>query len=212
MRASRYRYTSLMSDAAEPMVEELSSGVFRVPGMSREQLTTAILLYGAAGALQVEEVAEHRGQLLRAMMVSGIDPVPWAAVEQARRLAEHRQRLLASGAFTTEALREMRGDKSQEATRTWISRRRKDGALFTVDYEGTALVPAFQLRLDGSVRTGLRPALRVLLDAGLGGWELWTWFTARTPWLPGHAPHDLLDDDPESVTSAAESFASNLAA
>jgi hypothetical protein len=197
---------------ADPMVEELSNGVFRVPGMSREQLRTAILLFGAAGGIQAEEVAVHRGQLLRAMMVTGIDPVPWAAVEQARRLAEHRQRLLASGAFTTEALRQMRGDKSQEATRTWISRRRKEGTLFTVDHEGTALVPAFQLLPDGSTRPGLGPALRVLLDARLGGWELWTWFTARTPWLSGRAPQDLMDDDPESVTRAAESFVSNLAA
>lgn len=194
------------------MVEELSRGVFRVPGMSREQLTTAILLLGAAGVIQAEEVAEHRGQLLRAMMVSGIDPVPRAAVEQARRLAEHRQRLLASGAFTTEALREMRGDKSQEATRTWISRRRKERTLFTVDHEGSALLPAFQFRPDGSPRPGFGPALRVLLDAGLGGWELWTWFTARTPWLSGHAPQDLMEDAPEAVTTAAESFVANLAA
>jgi len=162
--------------------------------------------------IQAEEVAEHRGQLLRAMLISGIDPVPRAAVEQARRLADHRQWLLASGAFTTEALREMRGDKSQEATRTWISRRRKEGSLFTVDHEGTALLPAFQFRPDGSPRSAFRPALRVLLDAGLGGWELWTWFTTRSPWLSGRAPEALMDDDPESVTNAAESFVANLAA
>jgi len=194
------------------MIEELGSGVFRVPGMSREQLRTAILLFRAAGAVQAEEVAGHRGELLRAMLVTGIDPVPRAAVEQARRLAEHRQQLLASGAFTTEALREMRGDKSPEATRTWVSRRRKEGTLFTVEHEGVALLPAFQLRPDGALRSGLGPALRTLRTAGLGGWELWTWFTARTPWLSGRAPQELLDDDPGSVAGAARSFVSNLEA
>ena len=96
---------------AEPMVEELSSGVFRVPGFSRDQIRTAIILLGAVGTIHAEEAAEHRGELLRAMLVGGIDPVPREVVAQARRLARHRQRLLASGAFTTEALREMRQDK-----------------------------------------------------------------------------------------------------
>ena len=78
------------------------------------------------------------------MLTTGIDPLPRAAVEQARRLAGHRQQLLASGAFTTEALRELRRDASRATTRTWISRQRKDGALFTVRHEGIALLPAFQ--------------------------------------------------------------------
>jgi hypothetical protein len=196
----------------KPIVEELSSGIFRVPGYSREQLSAAITLLDAAGTIQAEEAVRHRGVLLRAMLVSGIDPVPRAAVEQARRLNEHRQSLLASGAFTTEALREMRQDRSPEATRTWISRRRKEGAIFTVDHDGLVVVPAFELRSDGAPRPGLVPALRTLLGAGLEGWELWTWFTARTPWMSGCSPQDLIDDDPELVAAAAVAFVSNLEA
>ena len=192
------------------MVEELSSGVFRVPGLSREQLRTAIVLLDAAGTIQAEETRAHRGEILRAMLVSGIDPVPRAVVEQARRIAEHRQSLLASGAFTSESLREMRRDKSPQATRTWISRRRKEGAIFTVDHDGLVLVPAFELLADATPRPGLQPALRILLGAGLGGWELWTWFTARTPWLSGHSPQDVMDGDPDLVATAARSFVSNL--
>ncbi|MGC9962468.1 MAG: hypothetical protein ABSE47_11290 [Acidimicrobiales bacterium] len=198
--------------SAEPMVEELSSGVFRVPGFSRDQIRTAIILLGAVGTIHAEEAAEHRGELLRAMLVSGIDPVPREVVAQARRLARHRQRLLASGAFTTEALREMRQDKSAEATRTWISRRRKQGVVFTIEHDGLVMVPAFELRPDGTPRPGLAPAIRALNAAGLGGWELWTWFTARTPWLSGRSPEELVDNDPDSVAAAARSFVSNLEA
>ncbi|HEV2362084.1 MAG TPA: hypothetical protein VGS21_10310 [Acidimicrobiales bacterium] len=194
-----------------PLVEEVGKGIFRVPGFSQEQLSAAIALLQEAQSIQAEETAARRGELLKAMMLSGIPPVPRAAIEQARRLAEHRERLLASGAFTTATLQQLRGDKSQQATRTWISRRRHVNALFTVEHDGVTLIPAFQIRPDGITRRGIAPALGILKEAGMGGWELWTWFTARTSWLSDRSPESLMDERPSMVAEAARAVASNLA-
>jgi hypothetical protein len=42
---------------AVPLVEELTSGVCRVPGITLEQLRTALVLLGEAGTIQAEEAA-----------------------------------------------------------------------------------------------------------------------------------------------------------
>ncbi len=49
-------YTCIMSQAV-PLVEELTSGVCRVPGITLEQLRTALVLLGEAGTIQAEEAA-----------------------------------------------------------------------------------------------------------------------------------------------------------
>lgn len=192
------------------MIEELGDAIFRIPGLSQDKLRTAITLLEAAETIQAEEAAKSRGEILRLMIVSGMDPVPQTTLLQAMRLARHRERLLASEAFTTDALRKIRGDSSGEATRTWISRKRREGVIFTVEHEGRVLIPAFELAPDGTPHPGLRPALKILVHAGLGGWELWTWFTEHTPWLSGRAPKDMIGNDASAVEAAARSFVSNL--
>ena len=205
----RARYTRIMF-TTEPAVEDAGPGLFRVPGFSGEEIRAALRLFGAASTLRGEEADQHRGALLRAMITSGFDPVPHATVEQARRIARHRAQLLASGAHTMRSLQELRGDASGSATRTWVSRRRADHSLFTVDHDGVTLLPAFELASDGSPRVGLGASLRVLAGAGLGGWELWTWFVSATPWLGGRSPESLMDADEAAVVRAASSFVSNL--
>lgn len=176
-----------------------------------EQLDRLQRLLAAVAEVQAGEAQNQRGALLKAMMAAGVDPVPAETVAQARRLARQRDRLLATGAYTTLALQALRDDNAASATRTWLARRRAADELFTVTHDGSTLVPAFQLDREGRPRPELAPALRALAPAQLGGWAIWTWFTAGSAWLGGTAPVGLLDTDPERVAVAAERFAANAA-
>ncbi len=174
-----------------------------------ESLRRLARFLSAASDIQAEEAAAQRPALLKAMMLSGIDPVPAATIDQARRLARQRERLLASGAYTTDALRELRGDATASATRTWIARHRAAGDLFTVTYEGAALAPALQFDHNGVLLSAIAGVLGALGPTGLGGWETWTWFSAASAWLGGATPVDVLAHDVGRVVRAAERFASN---
>lgn len=184
---------------------------YRIPGLSVERLRRALRLLNAADEMQAELADERREQLLQAMIVADVDPVPRATLRQAERLARHRERLLASGAHTIESLGALRGDHAESATRTWLTRRRRANELFTVTSRQATLVPAFQLDEAGEPLRALRSVLGVLTTAGLGGWEVWTWLTTPTSWLSGDVPASLLASAPDRVTTAAERFASNVA-
>lgn len=184
---------------------------YRVPGKTKLDLEKALALLEAAEEIRAEQMEITRDEVVRAMFRIEFDPTPQETVEQARRLAAHRQGLLASGAFTIKALRTMRGDARESATRTWLTRRRQDHALFTVERDGTTYLPAFELSADGELRGGVKGVLDALVPAGFGGWELWTWFASPSTWLDGRIPAEHLDVDPDAVASAAQRVASNLA-
>ena len=169
-----------------------------------EQMLTAV------AEIQADEAAANRPNLVRAMMVAEVDPIPAETVAQARRLARQREHLLATGAYTTEAMRELRGDEKASTTHTWLSRRRKANELFTVTHDNNTLVPAFQL--DGSKpRKAVADVLQALAPAQLGDWATWSWFTSASPWLGGRVPADVIAADPARVAQAAARFASNAA-
>ncbi len=185
-------------------------------GVSKEPVPSAatqrvVKLLAALGELQVEQASGVRSALLKAMVLSGIDPVPSATVAQAERLARQRGRLLASGAYSIEALRQLRGDAGASTTRTWLTRRRAAGELFSVTHDGQTLVPAFQIDVEGRPLAGMQTVLGELVSAQLGGWATWTWFTAASPWLGGDAPADLLASEIDRVALAARRFAANVA-
>ncbi len=169
-----------------------------------EQMLTAV------AEIQADEAAANRPNLVRAMMVAEVDPIPAETVAQARRLARQREHLLATGAYTTEAMRELRGDEKASTTHTWLSRRRKANELFTVTHDNSTLVPAFQL--DGPrPRKAVAEVLQALAPAQLGEWATWSWFTSASPWLGGRVPVDVITADPARVAQAAARFASNAA-
>lgn len=163
------------------------------------------------GKIRAEEAAARRPELLKAMMAASVDPVPRETIEQARRLARQRQKLLATGAYTTESLRELRGDASASSTRTWLARRRAAGELFSITHEGNSLVPAFQLDEIGSPLPSIAPVLAALAPAELSAWATWTWLASSSPWLGGAEPWSLLASNPERVTRAASRFVANAA-
>lgn len=188
----------------------IGPGEFRVPGLTVERLRRALRLLTAADTMQGEIADERREQLLQAMLVAEVDPVPYATLRQAERLARHREQLLATGAHTIASLGALRGDAAESATRTWLTRRRKAHELFTVTSRQATLVPAFQLDAAGEPVAALEPVLRTLDQAGLTGWELWTWLATPTSWLSGKVPATLLASAPDRVVTAAERFASNI--
>jgi hypothetical protein len=165
----------------------------------------------AVAEIQADEAAAFRKKFVRAMMVAEVDPVPEETRDQTRRLTRQRERLLATGAYNTEALGALRGDSKSTATHTWLSRRRKANELFTVTHDGNTLVPAFQLDGDGRPRKGIGEILKALAPVQLGEWATWTWFTSASPWLGGAVPSEMLAVDPVRVTRAASRFASNAA-
>jgi hypothetical protein len=184
---------------------------YRIPGLSVERLRRALSLLTAADALQGSLADGRREQLLQAMIVADFDPMPVATMRQAERLARRRQQLLASGAYSIEALATLRGDAAESATRTWLTRRRKAAELFTVTHQNATLLPAFQLDETGEPLTGLPSVLRPLQAAGFGGWAIWGWLTSASPWLDGAVPVELLGKASERVAAAARRFASNAA-
>jgi hypothetical protein len=192
-------------------LQPMGNDEYRIPGVSEARLRAALALLSAADRLRADSADERRDLLVRAMMVADFDPVPEATINQARRLAEHRGKLLASGAYTMAALTRLRGAASESSTRTWLTRRRHGHDLFSVTLEAATLVPAFQLDEAGEPVAGMRPVLVALDDAGIEGWATWTWFRSTSGWLGGRRPVDLLGTEPERVAAAAQRLASNAA-
>ncbi len=133
---------------------------------------------------------------------SDIDPVPWATVEQARRLGAVKAELLRSGAFTYKALAQG-WDARVETARQRVARARERNELFTVTHDGETIVPAFLLDSTMNLRPELHAPIAVLRDAGEDGWALWAWFTQPSAWLDGAVPSDLAHGDAEQVAAAA---------
>lgn len=192
---------------SQPVIREDDAGV-HIEGVTRSEAQQALALLHAAHELQFELGSSAAGGLLRALLVeAGLDLTPPAPVEQARRLSDVRQALLSTPAYTHDTLGEVRGDERSSTTRTWVSRMRKQGRLFTVRVDGRTIIPAFQLTEEGEPRPQLRSVLTPLLDAGVDGWALWVWLTTPTPLLSGATPADLVEADVERVVRAASRFA-----
>lgn len=188
---------------SEFVVEAVGKDRYRVRGVSPDQLKRALALLSEVEDFQGEVADLKRGDLVAAMMLAGETLVPEATVDQARRQADLRQKLLASGYHTYDTLSELRGDSSIEVTRTWVSRRRKRNQLFTVEVQGRTLLPGFQFTETGAPRQELSPILSSLSDRGFSGWQTWAWFYAGNTRLDGQIPVQILDDQPDLVAWAA---------
>jgi hypothetical protein len=137
-----------------------------------------------------------------------LDPVPHATIEQAKRRAQLRTNLLASGAYTLAALVDGRG-QTMAAVRQWVHRARQRGQIFTVKHDGETLVPAFLLDHDLNPRPEYTGAITALTAVGSKEWALWAWFASPTGWLDGRVPAEHALVDPDDVTRAAQDDASN---
>ncbi len=166
----------------------------------------------ADGPTHPHDLDELRVQLTTLMTpgLDALDPIPHATVEQARRVAALRARLLATGAVRYEDIAEVR-DAATATVRQSVHRAVKRHQLFTVSHDGKTLIPVFQLDEAFFPRPELRPVLRPLQEAGEDGWALWTWFATPSAWLDGRPPVDVLTERPDDVAEAARRRASNAA-
>lgn len=188
------------------------AGHVEVRGVSRGQVVEALDLLARIQAVQAGQADAIRDDLLHTLMLSHVPLTPPATLAQARRLATHRDALLATPILTYETLKELRGDVRESSTRTWVSRRREAGELFTVTHNGRTLIPAFQLDEMGEPRAELAPVIHALLGGGIQGWALWTWLTSATSLLSGEVPEALVRTAPQRVLRAAQRFAAAPAA
>jgi hypothetical protein len=177
-----------------------------VRGATAAEVAEALALLDQVRKVQAERGAETRDEVVRVLMGSRVEVMPPAALEQARRLAAHRRALLEQPAFDHGTLAELRGDREESATRTWVARRRREGTLFTVTVANRTVIPAFQLTVTGEVRPELRDPLRTLTGAGLDPWTVWTWLTSPATLLDGEVPAEWAADHPDEVAAAARRF------
>lgn len=202
--AERQRFALLLADALRSVVDEAD--------ISESQARNVLYRLVQAGMLQERRAPDARRQLARALgpSLADLDPVPYATVEQARRLAALRGSLLRGGAFSTASIAAARGMTANNA-RQWISRLRKSHRLFTVTYEGETLVPAFLLDEEFEPKREAYQAVKALREAGEDGWALWAWFAMPSAWLDGRVPADALATDPEYVAERARARAISAA-
>lgn len=200
----RQRFAVLLAEALRSVADEID-----VP---ESKVRNVLYRLVQAGLLQERRAPEARKDLARTLgpSLADVDPVPYATVEQARRLAALRSSLLREGAFSTAAIAEARGMTPNNA-RQWISRHRKSHRLFTVTHEGETLVPAFLLDKGLEPKRESQAAIAALRQVGEDGWALWAWFATPSAWLGGRVPAEVLATDPERVAESARQRAAAAA-
>ena len=198
------RFALLMVDAFRTVRRESE--------MSETEVRNLIYRVLQSGLLQERRASEARSDLAKALgpSLADVDPVPYATVEQARRLAALRATLLRGGALSTAAIATARGITANNA-RQWVSRNRKAHRIFTVTYEGETLVPAFLLDDEFEPRSEAQEPIRLLREAGEDGWALWAWFATPSAWVGGRVPAELLATAPELVAESARQRAAAAA-
>ena len=190
------RFALLLVQAMEGVADEAAVPEADVRSMIYRMFQAAVLQGRRAPGARLE-LAKVLGPSLREF-----DPVPYATVEQARRLAALRASLLRDGAWSTAAIAEARGITTNNA-RQWVSRHRRVRSIFTVTHEGETLVPAFLLGDELEPRPEAREPIRLLHEAGEDGWALWAWFATPSAWVGGRIPAELLTSEPDLVAQAA---------
>lgn len=159
-----------------------------------ERLAAAV---GERHRLRIEELVDA--------ILPRIEVPPPAALEQARRQAVVRLRLLRDvGAYTADEVAEVAG--SQAANRSALaSRWRREGRIFAVPYDNRELYLGLQFDAAGRPLPGVAAVLAVL--AGWPPWDIALWFVSDNPWLERRRPADLVADQSRRVTRAAEADA-----
>jgi hypothetical protein len=136
-------------------------------------------------------------------------PVPSKeTVLQAWRNAEARASLVREfGVLTGQQVADLAGSRAINRA-ALASRWKRKGRIFSVDFRGEALYPAFQFD-KGQPRPVIARIVRVLGSRG-SEWQLALWLTSSVGWLDGQRPVDLLETNPEAVAEAADREAEEL--
>lgn len=104
-------------------------------------------------------------------------------------------RLLASGtAVTTSQYVAVLSERGlgEEGARARIKRDRDRKRMITVNHEGEAAVPTFQLESDFEHRELAGDVVAALREAGWGSWEIWDWAETPNGWIGRRTPADAI--------------------
>lgn len=127
------------------------------------------------------------------------------ALQREERLMARREALLATPRMTVLELADKRGEDEAD-TLAWLSPLRAAGAVIVIPTNDGAspIVPGFQFTADGEVVAVVMEANRALTRSRLYRlWSLWAWWYAKTSWLSGASPIDLIDTAPDQLLAAA---------
>lgn len=164
----------------------------------------------ARTALRERHEAAH--DVLRALLPTHRLAISPGVLRQVQRNAEAQQALAAEfGLLSGTEVAEAAASRATNAS-ALASRWRKQGAVFSVDVDGSARYPGFQFAPGGRPRRVVADVLTVL-GGSLSGWDLALWFTASNDRLGGLRPVDALDgttSDHEAVVTAARRLADEL--
>ncbi len=155
-----------------------------------ERLAAAV---GERHRLRIEELVDA--------LLPRIDVPPPAALEQARRQAVVRLRLLRDvGAYSADEVAELAG--SRAANRSALaSRWRREGRIFAVPYDNREVYLGLQFDAAGRPLPGVAAVLAIL--AGWPPWDIALWFVSDNPWLERRRPADLVAEQSHRVARAA---------
>jgi DNA-binding CsgD family transcriptional regulator len=106
------------------------------------------------------------------------------------------------GALTADQVADLAGSKAANRS-ALASRWHSEGRILGVSWHGRTLYPGFQFR-DGRPNPTIADTLERLREHGLDGWALALWFATPTGWLWDRRPIDVIDEDPQTVLTAAD--------
>jgi hypothetical protein len=182
-----------------------------VTGLSEQSVQRAVDLLRAAGQEQVAARSLLYSHVNQAMLDAAIPLVSSATQRQVQRSAALRAELLEKHGYETYAsLAHKRQLSRASSARTWVSRERDKGTIFTVKVGGQTIMPAIQFTPEGQLNKSVADIVRLLLEAGLDGWSLWAWLSSPTGLLSGEVPSDVAETNPARALTAARRFAGEL--
>ncbi len=156
-----------------------------------------------------EALSTLQGYLDEATLEGGTRPVPGGAIRaQLQRAARARREFAEEfGLLTSREVAEYAGSEARNPSSTasrWVS----GGRIFSVKTARGELYPALQFQ-DGVPR----PVISDVLQAFGGkatGWSVALWFSAPNSWLGGARPADLLEQESDTIVTAAVRAANEI--
>ena len=142
-------------------------------------------------------------QLLRA--VAPPDPLADVELKVAEATTDLRREFIERLSLLTSAqVHERAGFPGNNPSATG-HRWRKKGQVFSVNYGGRELFPAFQFGNDGRPLPIIGEVLAILArDSERTDWDNALWFAGESGWLDGKTPIELLQSAPDLLKQAAE--------
>lgn len=187
-----------------------AGGHVEVEGLSLEEVRSAIALSRSVGVERLRARGNLSAIVHRAMLDAHVPLISAATQRQVQRSAALREELLVAQGYESHVSLAEKRQQGASSVRTWVSRLRERGSLFTVKVNGQTLIPAVQLTPDGRLDEDVASLVRPLVTAGLEGWSVWAWLVNPTGRLSGEVPSEVAGTHPQRALKAAERYAAEI--